>query len=84
MMSINCLSQNSRALAGMQQMAWMAILDSTQKTLITSQGTFGNIGFPSTPEGIEHFEKMLTSTAQRVTKEEIRKLAQELGGREQE
>lgn len=58
---------------------WMAILDAEDKTLITSQGTFGNIGFPNEPEGIEHFETMLTSTAKQLTKEEIGKLIEALG-----
>jgi hypothetical protein len=60
------------------------ILDSTGKQLITSTAKSGNIGFPSTPEGIEHFAKMLTSTAKRLTAEEIGKLVEALGSREKE
>lgn len=60
---------------------WTAILDSSGKQLVTSTAKSGNIGFPSTPEGIEHFEKMLSTTAQHLTKEEIGKLVESLGSR---
>jgi hypothetical protein len=60
---------------------WTVILDASGKQLITSTAKSGNIGFPSTPEGIEHFAKMLSATAQRLTKEEIGKLVEALGSR---
>jgi hypothetical protein len=63
---------------------WTVILDSAGQELATSTAKSGNIGFPSTPEGIEHFQKMLTSTAQRLTAEEIGKLVEALGSREKE
>jgi hypothetical protein len=61
---------------------WTVILDSTGKQLITSTAKTGNIGFPSEPEGIVHFEKMLTSTAKKLTAEEIGKLVEALGERD--
>lgn len=61
---------------------WTVILDAEGKQLITSTAKSGNIGFPSEPAGIEHFETMLTTTAQRLTKEEIGKLIEALGARE--
>lgn len=61
---------------------WTVILDSAGKQLITSTAKSGNIGFPSTPEGIVHFEKMMTTTAKKLTAEEIGKLVEALGERE--
>jgi len=42
---------------------WFTILDSKGKTLVTSDTPEGNIGFPSTPTDVEHFLKMLITTA---------------------
>ena len=50
---------------------WMAILDAKGKTLVTSDGPKGNIGFPGEPAEIEYFLKMLTDTAQRFTPAQI-------------
>jgi hypothetical protein len=57
---------------------WFAILDADGKPLITSSGPSGNIGFPSDAAGIAHFEKMLRSTAQKLTAEEIASLIKAL------
>jgi hypothetical protein len=54
---------------------WMVILDADGKPLITSTGlSSGNIGFPTEPEEITHFEKMLRSTARNLTEAEIEQL----------
>jgi hypothetical protein len=47
------------------------ILDAEGKTLTTSKGADGNIGFPSESAGIEHFLEMLETTRQRLTDEEL-------------
>jgi hypothetical protein len=53
---------------------WMAILDADGKTLATSDGPKGNIGYPGEAEGQAHWEQMLRSTAKRLTPEEIQSL----------
>ncbi|HVU86098.1 MAG TPA: thioredoxin family protein [Pirellulales bacterium] len=53
---------------------WMVILDADGKRLITSTGPNGNIGHPSSPEGREHFAKMLRSTARHMSEQEIKTL----------
>jgi hypothetical protein len=60
---------------------WLAILDAKGKTLATSDKSDGeNIGFPSheEPDGIEHFMKMLKSTAQRLTDDDLEALKKAL------
>jgi hypothetical protein len=57
---------------------WMAILDADGKTLITSDGPHGNIGYPGEPGGQSHWEQMLRSTAKRLTPDEIQSLLQPL------
>jgi hypothetical protein len=58
---------------------WFAILDADSKTLATSDGPHGNIGFPGDdPGGIEHFVQMLQSTKQRLTEEDLATLRQHL------
>jgi thiol-disulfide isomerase/thioredoxin len=56
---------------------WYAILDADGKVLITSNAPASdarsgssNIGFPSSPEGVEHFLTMLKQTAPRLTQEQ--------------
>jgi Protein of unknown function, DUF255 len=51
---------------------WMVILDSDGKPLITSDGPEGNIGYPGEPSGVEHFEKMLRTTARHMSDAEIK------------
>jgi hypothetical protein len=58
---------------------WWAILDAEGKKLATSNQTDGeNIGFPSTPEAVEHFQAMLTRSAQRMTADQIGTLVKDL------
>lgn len=56
---------------------WYAILDADEKVLITSNALMvdersgsSNIGFPSSPEGIDHFLTMLRKTAPRLSHEQ--------------
>jgi len=53
---------------------WMAILDSQGKPLVTSDGPFGNIGFPSRDAELTHFEAMLRTTSRKLTDANIRNL----------
>jgi hypothetical protein len=56
---------------------WMAILDANGKAVATSDNAEGeNIGFPSheEPQAIEHFLKMLKSTAQRMSDNDLQTL----------
>jgi hypothetical protein len=57
---------------------WMVILEPDGQPLINSTAADGNIGFPSTPGGIQHFEKMLRTTARRMTDAEINSLIDDL------
>ncbi len=58
---------------------WFVFVDSTGKALATSEDTTGaNIGFPSEPQEIEHFTKMLETTHRKLSKEDIEKLAASL------
>ena len=45
----------------------MVILDSSGKTLITSDGPNGNIGYPFEPKEIDFFMEMLKKTASRIS-----------------
>ena len=47
------------------------IFDANGTRIIDSQGPMGNIGSPSSYEGIKHFRRMLESGRQRMTDEEI-------------
>jgi hypothetical protein len=54
---------------------WFAILDADGKVLVTSNKPDGdNIGFPSEPDSVEHFLKMLRSTAVRMKDEDFARL----------
>jgi hypothetical protein len=57
---------------------WMTILDADGKTLITSDGEEGNIGYPGEPKSQEHWLKMLTSTKQRLTDDDVAALMKPL------
>lgn len=57
---------------------WMVILDTSGKTLATSIGPQGNIGYPAQPQEIAHFVAMLKSTRNRLTDTEIESLAADL------
>ena len=50
---------------------WMAILDSDGKSLVTSDGPQGNVGFPESAQEASYFEWMLRATAQRLSDDEI-------------
>jgi internalin A len=54
---------------------WVAILDAEGKVLATSNGPDGqNLGFPYDSISVEHYLKMLSSTAQRMTGEQLGEL----------
>jgi hypothetical protein len=54
---------------------WVAILDADGKVLTTSDDANGdNIGFPADPAGIDHFLKMLSSSARRMTQNQLKEL----------
>ncbi len=57
---------------------WVVILDADGKPLITSDAHEGNMGYPSEPKEIEHFEKMLRTTAQHMSDAEIKILMADL------
>jgi hypothetical protein len=58
---------------------WVAILDTDGKVLSTSNDKDGqNIGFPTEPAEIAHFEAMLRGTARRLTESDITRLADAL------
>ncbi|HEV7280491.1 MAG TPA: thioredoxin family protein [Pirellulaceae bacterium] len=61
---------------------WFAILDSDGKSLATSDGPDGNIGFPSEPVSIEHFMSMLSSTKQRMSDAQLEELRKDLEPKE--
>jgi hypothetical protein len=50
---------------------WLAILDSDGRPLITSDGPTRNLGYPGDVKDRPHFEKMLRTTAQRLSDAEI-------------
>jgi len=56
---------------------WVVILDADGKPLITSDGPEGNIGYPGEVKEAEHFEKMLRTTAQHMSEDEIKILLAE-------
>ncbi len=57
---------------------WFAITDAKGKVLVTSDGPVGNIGMPSSPEGIRHLREMLAKTANHLTGDEIDTLIKSL------
>jgi thiol-disulfide isomerase/thioredoxin len=63
---------------------WCAITDAAGKTVITSDGPKGNIGFPAEKEEIAHFVKMLKAGKKRLTDKEIDALAESLARLEKE
>ena len=50
---------------------WYAITEPDGTILVTSHGSLGNIGFPSSVEGIRHFRQMLERTARKLTPAEV-------------
>ncbi len=59
---------------------WHAITEPDGTVLTTSDGPLGNIGMPSSVEGIRHFRRMLQSTARRMSTGDIDKLIESLFG----
>lgn len=57
---------------------WMVILDASGKTLSTSFGPKGNIGYPLRPAEIEHFISMLSETKQRLQENDLQALRADL------
>lgn len=57
---------------------WIAILDAKGKPLATSDGPDGNIGYPSTPQGIEHFISMLNRTRKRLSDDQLGELKRQI------
>ncbi len=53
---------------------WFAITEPDGAVLAHSRGPLGNIGFPSSVEGIRHFRKMLDATARNLKPDEIERL----------
>ncbi|MBX9788531.1 MAG: thioredoxin family protein [Pirellulales bacterium] len=62
---------------------WIAILDAQAKSLATSDGPEGNIGFPSKAREIEHFLNMLATTAPRITEDQLAELRRQLERQEE-
>jgi hypothetical protein len=57
---------------------WYAITDVDGKILTNCESSLGNIGMPSSIEDIRHFRRMLTDTCQRLTAEDLDRLAESL------
>jgi thiol-disulfide isomerase/thioredoxin len=54
---------------------WIAVLDpATGKAVADSDGPGGNVGYPETPEEIEHFMGMLKKTAKRLTAADLQQI----------
>ena len=63
---------------------WMTILDGDGETLITGDTEEGNIGFPVEGAGLKQFERMLMTTRQNLTDDEISSLIASLQKRGEE
>ncbi len=57
---------------------WMVILDADGKELISSDGPKGNCGYPLLPHEIDHFLRMVRTTATRTSAAQLAELKQEL------
>ena len=57
---------------------WHAITEPDGTILATSHGSLGNIGFPSSVEGIRHFRQMLDGTVRTLTAAEVDALIKSL------
>ncbi len=60
---------------------WMVILDNGGRSLVTSDGPAGNIGYPVEAAEIDHFMAMLERTARRLSAAEVAGLRQRLEAR---
>jgi thioredoxin-related protein len=50
---------------------WTVILDASGNVLVSSVGPQGNCGYPVSPEEVDHFISMLTTTRKRMTDSDI-------------
>ncbi len=53
---------------------WFVFLDARGTALVTSAGPNGNIGYPATPEAIEHFIAMLKKAARKLDRAQIERV----------
>jgi hypothetical protein len=60
---------------------WHAITEPDGKIVVTSHGPVGNIGFPSSVEGIRHLRQMLDRTIQRLTTADVDGLIKSVSGK---
>jgi thioredoxin-related protein len=57
---------------------WFAILDAQGKSLVTSDGPKGNIGYPAAPEEIDHFLAMVKGQGRRIDAHQLDQLRKSL------
>jgi thioredoxin-related protein len=57
---------------------WFAILDVQGKSLVTSDGPRGNVGYPAKPEEIAHFLAMVKGQARRIDAGQVGQLRKSL------
>ncbi len=57
---------------------WFAVLDAAGKTVITSDGPKGNVGFPAEDHEVAHFAAMLKAAKKRLTDHDIDELVRSL------
>jgi hypothetical protein len=57
---------------------WFAITEPDGAVLAHSRGPLGNIGFPSSVEGMRHFRQMIEQTARKLTPDEVGRLVESL------
>jgi thioredoxin-related protein len=55
---------------------WLVLLDARGKSVATSDGPRGNIGFPSEPHEIDHFVAMLQAARHRLSAQDVARLRQ--------
>lgn len=53
-----------------QGIPWFAILNASGETVATSDAPNGNIGFPISPDGIDHFMGMVNTASKQLSSEE--------------
>lgn len=57
---------------------WFVILDGNGKTLASSFGPEGNVGYPYQPSEIAHFMTVLRETRQKLTNDDLKKIEADL------
>ena len=57
---------------------FVAIMDSDGKVLIDGNGPFGNVGFPSEFESVQHLRRMFRTTATNMTEQEYEAILETL------